>query len=99
MSLLHHLPGQFKTVFMGGEGTSTGQCLEPILTCEIHGEPGADVLNLQVQQAVDVLGFGGRPGVAGMVVQHLNEISSLARFEDQVLLVGVGVHPAGRGTR
>lgn len=84
---------------MGVEGTSTGQHPEPVLTCEIHSEPGADVLNLQVQQALDVLGFGGRLGVAGVVVQHLDEIGSLARFEDQVLLVGVGIQPAGRGAR
>lgn len=57
------------------------------------------MLSLQVQQALDVLGFGGQPGVAGVVVQHLNEIGSLARLEDQVLLAGVGVDPDGRGAR
>lgn len=82
MYFLHHLPGRFRKVLVGVEGTSTGQRPEPVLTCEIHGEPGADALNLQVQQAVDGLGFGGGPGVAGVVMQHLDEISPLARFED-----------------
>lgn len=52
----------------------SGGCLEPPLTCEIHRKPGADVLDLQVQQALHVLGSRGRAGVARVVVQHLNEV-------------------------
>lgn len=52
----------------------SGGCLEPALTCEIHRKPGADVLDLQVQQALHVLGSGGQAGVARVVVQHLNEV-------------------------
>lgn len=89
MSLYHSRPGQF----------NVQQHPELVLTCEIHSEPGADALNLQVQQTLDVLGFGGRRGVAGVEGQHLDEIGSLVRLDHQVFLVGVGVHPGRRGER
>lgn len=88
LSLLHPFPGQFQTCWVGDA-----------FTCEIHSEPGADVPHLQLQQALDVPGFGSRRGIAAVEVQQLHQLRSLAPLQQQLLLLGAGIAPAERGAR
>lgn len=87
-----------------GNSSKTGDCLTPPpslpeviqelegvwdgFTCEIHGEPGVDVLHLQLQQAGDAPGAGGGR-VAGVERQQLQQLLPLAAPQQQLLLLGI----------
>lgn len=84
--------------------SKTGDCLTPPpslpevieelegvwdgFTCEIHGEPGVDVLRLQLQQAGDAPGAGGGR-VTGVEGQQLQQLLPLAAPQQQLLLLGI----------
>lgn len=79
-------------VFWGADGNDG----VPFPTCEEHGEPPGDVLNLQVQEAVEALESRAGSGVAHVVVEDFGEVGHLAGFQDRLLGVRGRIPPAGR---
>lgn len=87
-------PGMFYPSSSPSQGNSgPGGVWDPF-TCEEHGEPGVDVLHLQLQQA------RGAPAARGTIAavegQQLQQLLTLAPAQQLQLPLGAGITPGDR---